>query len=128
MKKETKQKTTKSKQESRSRGKNDKERRGNAKRPKPILSANFPGLVDLVLDPDGNVKYLVKSGEDLSIRKNWIMEGDIFIPPNKKDIPFELVDVGDVLWKYYSRSYLFDEYTETDMSESDEEAEEIHRQ
>jgi len=72
---------------------------------KPVKSINFPELVDVVLDPDGKVVYLVKDKDNLSISRRWITKEEIFITPSKTKMPFKLVNAGDVFYRYYSKMY-----------------------
>ena len=93
--------------------KNDKGKTGkkvSSLLPNYIESLNFPELVDVTLDLDGKVIYLVKKQKKLSIARQWITKNGILIPPPKNCLPYELVDVRDVLYHYHSKMHddLFD--------------------
>ena len=64
------------------------------------ITANFTGLVDLVIDRDNNVVFLIKDGDALRIEKIWEMNNIKWIPPNKKHLPFMLPRAENVL-DYY---------------------------
>lgn len=74
-----------------------------AKMPQYIESLNFPELVDAALGLDGNVIYLIKNQNKLSIDRKWITKDGILVPPAKKNIPFELVEAPDVIYYYLTK-------------------------
>ena len=60
--------------------KKQEEKQKKAKMQKKIVkSINFPELVDVVLDPDGKVIYLVKEKGNLAIYRHWIIEEAVLI-------------------------------------------------
>jgi len=65
---------------------------------RPELSARFQGLVDLVLD-DGQVKYLVKRGDEVEVEAEWADEetGAILQTPPLEAIPYPLARAEEVL-------------------------------
>jgi hypothetical protein len=66
----------------------------------PTLSASFPGLVDMV-DKDGEVAFLFKEKGNLRVEKSYVDEkGNRLIPPEKNEIPFDLVPANKVLDNY----------------------------
>jgi len=66
-------------------------------RPKQVFSGGFPGLVDLVVDDQGNVLYLLKSGDVLSIEKKCEIDKVTHLPPSKEHLPFNLPRATEVL-------------------------------
>jgi hypothetical protein len=64
------------------------------------MSASFPGLVDLVLDENGAIAYLVSNSETLEIASKWGFNGTLFVPPAPDDLPF-LVAEGENIIKLY---------------------------
>ncbi|KWT92038.1 hypothetical protein [Candidatus Magnetominusculus xianensis] len=65
-----------------------------------ILSMNFPGLVDVVADDEGNPSYLIKDGEEFRLSKSHDIDTTTFSPPSKEDIPFSLVRGEDIIECY----------------------------
>ena len=61
--------------------------------------ALFPGLVDLVLDND-KVKFLVLNGAGIDIKESHSIEGKVFFPPDKPNLPFTLAQAENVR-RYY---------------------------
>jgi hypothetical protein len=61
-----------------------------------FISANFPGLIDLAVDDDGDIVFVVKNGEDLRVTNTW--EG--YSPPEKDSLPFNLPRAGEILKRY----------------------------
>lgn len=68
--------------------------------PEPVLSANFPGLVDLAIKENGDVVFLIKSGDSLLVHSAWKIDGIIYAPPAVKDLPFTLPRASEVLRLY----------------------------
>ncbi|HBO85218.1 MAG TPA: hypothetical protein DD641_09715, partial [Deltaproteobacteria bacterium] len=64
------------------------------------ITANFTGLVDLVIDRDNNVVFLIKDRDALRIEKAWEIDNIKWIPPNKKHLPFMLPRAENV-FDYY---------------------------
>ena len=66
---------------------------------KERLAANFPGLVDLVLDDEGKeVLYLVKTPNGLETMKEYKSTGnEVLQPPSPELIPFELLRAKEVM-------------------------------
>lgn len=62
-----------------------------------IKSADFPGLVDLVLDDQGKVSYLVKNGDNLSIQYQHGFDGKMLIPPSKDKVLWKIPKMSEVL-------------------------------
>lgn len=61
-------------------------------------AALFEGLVDIVLNEDGEPAYLIKEGESLVMKTSHDdAEKSLIIPPPKKKLPFGLVSGGEVL-------------------------------
>lgn len=63
------------------------------------LIALFPGLVDLVIDKD-KVKFLVINGAGIEVKDNHSIEGKLFFPPDKENLPFTLPRAENVR-RYY---------------------------
>lgn len=66
---------------------------------KPIISANFPGLVDLVSENDGTA-FLIKDKDALRIEFKYIVDGIEHIPPQQ--VPWLLVS-GKAVIEHYQR-------------------------
>jgi len=61
-------------------------------------AALFEGLVDIVVNEDGEPAYLVKEGESLVMKTSHDdAEKSLIIPPQKKQLPFGLVNGREVL-------------------------------
>jgi len=64
------------------------------------LCANFPGLIDVVLDDtneDESTLFIVKEDGNLLITSEWEKcSGECYIPPTKQMLPFELPRVSKV--------------------------------
>ncbi|MDX9822648.1 MAG: hypothetical protein RBT20_11990, partial [Syntrophales bacterium] len=60
-------------------------------------SAYFPGLVDLVLDDEGKVSFLVKDGNNLAVKRDHIIDGKKMIPPQKSKLIWLLPRAAEVL-------------------------------
>ncbi|WP_420264074.1 hypothetical protein [Candidatus Magnetominusculus dajiuhuensis] len=69
-----------------------------------VYSMNFPGLVDVVSD-DGSNTYLLKDGDDLSISNTYEIDGTVYSPPTKDNIPFVMARYEDVAEWYYKDDY-----------------------
>ncbi len=69
---------------------------------KPIYSAHFPGLVDLALDDEGQVVYIVKEDTGLSVQRTHEQDGITYLPPDKQHLPFELPSAEAVINNYGS--------------------------
>ncbi len=65
-------------------------------------SANFTGLIDLVLD-DGKVAFLVKEVDQLKIIQDVAKEGVTLVPPPKAKIPFPLPRGQEVIKAYQAK-------------------------
>lgn len=64
-------------------------------------SALFKGLVDLVVDDDDQVAYLIKDGNELVMTKAHNAKDDLLqVPPAKEHLPFMLVRGKEVM-KWY---------------------------
>ncbi|MCX5804053.1 MAG: CHC2 zinc finger domain-containing protein [Proteobacteria bacterium] len=59
--------------------------------PDEEFKAVFPGLVDLV-EYEGQPAYLIKEVKTFSIEKSVAIDGKVFFPPTKDQIPFLLPD------------------------------------
>ncbi|MGE5446215.1 MAG: hypothetical protein ACM3SR_16735, partial [Ignavibacteriales bacterium] len=66
-------------------------------------TANFPGLVDLVVDEDGNVAFLVKEGEELLIKYSVIIDNTPFYPPLRGQLPFKFLPRANEVLKHYTQ-------------------------
>lgn len=56
--------------------------------------ALFPGLIDLALGKDGKVVYLVKDSKTVKCCSVYEIEGKVFHPPDKENLPF-LIPLAD---------------------------------
>ncbi len=61
---------------------------------KYTLCANFPGLIDIVTDDtknNGSTLFMVKNNTEIHFTPEWeISPGEVYIPPGKSQLPFEL--------------------------------------
>lgn len=65
------------------------------------LKAVFPGLVDLVKDEAGKVRYLVKDEGGLRLESTWVDdEGTIYEPPGTRYIKFPIPNAERVISQY----------------------------
>ena len=64
------------------------------------ITAQFPGLVDLVKDEKGNVAFLVKENNQLKMINRFKSNDNVFAPPDSTHLPFHLVSGDDVLRSY----------------------------
>lgn len=67
-----------------------------------VYNAHFKGLIDLVLDNDGTVSYLIKKENFLHIEKVFEVNKVLCSPPEKAYLPFELPNAKAVLSWYES--------------------------
>jgi len=65
-----------------------------------IKSADFPELVDLVLDDKGNIAYLVKAGNNLTIQYEHQYDDKYFIPPPKDKVLWMIPLSSSVIQHY----------------------------
>jgi len=77
----------------------------------PEYSANFPGLIDLVLD-NGKVAFLVKEEDQLKIIHEVEQEGKVLLPPPKDKIPCPLPRGQEVIKAYQAKENDGDLYGE----------------
>ncbi len=66
------------------------------------FSAYFHGLVDVCLDDDGQLVYLVSKGGALVIEREHITETECYSIPERKHFPFTLPRASEVM-NYYER-------------------------
>lgn len=72
--------------------------------------ASFPGLVDIALDEDDNVVYLVKLNGQLLAAREYETNNNKCYPPGKENLPFSLPRAKEVfLWSAKNDSNLFDD-------------------
>jgi hypothetical protein len=61
---------------------------------KSALCANFPGLIDVVIDDnqeDGTTIFMVKEGGNIQFTAEWALgSGERYIPPGQQSLPFIL--------------------------------------
>tara|TARA_Y100000294_G_scaffold13599_1_gene12174 strand:- start:727 stop:2364 length:1638 start_codon:yes stop_codon:yes gene_type:complete len=73
---------------------------------KQKLCANFPGLIDVVVDDtkeDGSTLFMVKEGNKIHYTAEWEMRsGKCYIPPSQEFLPFILPRVSKVKEWYQS--------------------------
>ena len=65
----------------------------------PVYTALFDGLIDLV-EHDGNLAFLIKDGDKLSILPQVERDGILYIPPPSEQIPW-LLPRGEEVLKLY---------------------------
>ena len=81
------------------------------KNPQTVLSANFPGLIDIATDDNGTIGYLVNTAGGLQSVPRWEIDGIQHIPPGRDKLPFSLPQASEVLnWYVIDRDcQLFDD-------------------
>ena len=79
--------------------------------PETKLTAKHAELVDLVLDDDGSVAFLVSGENDPEVKPSIDEEGTTWVPPEREHIPFSLVDADKVIdaFKNDTDEKLFDD-------------------
>jgi hypothetical protein len=70
------------------------------KKKKASLTAYFKELVDVVIDENENVVFLVKRKNELHVYSEWIIHGTGYIPPERKYFPFSLGSTERVIAWY----------------------------
>ena len=70
---------------------------------KPIACANFPGLVDIVENEKGQPLFLVKELE-LTLATEIEREGEVYVPPDKKQCRFALGNAEAIKQHYVNDS------------------------
>jgi hypothetical protein len=65
-------------------------------------NACFPGLIDLVLDENGEVTFLVKTSDGLQLLNEWIENESVYKPPQIDDLPYLLARAEEVI-RYYEQ-------------------------
>ena len=68
--------------------------------PQTTISASFPGLIDLAIDDNNKVAYLIKEKDFLEVATVWKVEGKLHSPPDAAHLPFVLPNASDVI-KWY---------------------------
>jgi len=67
---------------------------------KPVMTALFDGLIDLVADEAGNPAFLIKRGEELAVMPKYQADGILAVPPRKEQIPWLLPNGANVVEIY----------------------------
>lgn len=67
-----------------------------------IKTADFPGLVDLVLNDKGDIVFLVKENNNLTIKYEQMVDGKKFIPPPKDKVLWMIPKSSTVMQHYLS--------------------------
>ncbi len=82
-----------------------KEQTGTDAKPgsKPVYTARFPGLVDLV-EHNGKPAFLIKEGDQLTIETQIEIDGAAYVPPPLKQIPWLLPNGQKVIDIYESEA------------------------
>jgi hypothetical protein len=70
---------------------------------KKEVTANFPDLVDIAINSSEEVVFLL-GGLDITTEKEVEIDGKIYIPPRKEDIPFSLPR-AEYVFSHYRRYY-----------------------
>ena len=96
---------------------------------KEEYSAYFETLVDLVLDKNGNVSFLVKENNRLAIKEKQETKESILIPPKKDKIPWLIPRGGEVIrhFKNDTDSELFEDLVRYHKSISELPTEDYYR-
>ena len=66
------------------------------------ITAYFPGLVDLVMNENGDAVFLIKNENSIFVTTVWEINGNIYVPPDKSMLPFELPKADEVIKWYES--------------------------
>ena len=61
-----------------------------------ILSAKFPGLVDIV-NHEGKPAFLILVDKELQVKTEYEKDGYVYIPPPKEKIPFLLPGANEII-------------------------------
>lgn len=70
--------------------------------------ANFENLVDLVLDDDNNIVFLIKNNNKLEMIRSVEIGGEVYLPPLEKHLPNELnIAKGENVIKNYNNQINF---------------------
>ena len=88
----------------------------------PVLTATLPNLVDLVLDSEGAVAFLLKENGGLIVVSHYTdSDGTRYAPPPRDKIPFSLADADTVMRHYQTDpdGALFDDLAEYHRGISD---------
>lgn len=65
------------------------------------MRAMIPGLVDLVRDDAGNIRYLMKEGGTMSLADSWQdQDGTTYTPPGAKYLKYEVPSATNVMNHY----------------------------
>ncbi|MBI3245888.1 MAG: hypothetical protein HYZ50_05215 [Deltaproteobacteria bacterium] len=71
---------------------------------KPLPLARFPELIDLV-EEEGEVRFLTRSGNNgtgVHVEDEHVIDGQVYVPPERKFIPWILARVDNILEAYRS--------------------------
>lgn len=79
-----------------SKGTNNKK----TKEQEPEITASFPGLVDIALNENGQVVFLIKQKDALEIATAWEIDGRLYIPPDREHLPYALPRAKKILEHY----------------------------
>ena len=61
------------------------------------ITACFPGLVDLVVNENGDVAFLILVEDSLFVETVWEINRNTYVPPDKSMLPFELPEAEKVI-------------------------------
>jgi len=64
---------------------------------KPELSAEFPGLIEIVEGTDGKTAFLIKQNGTPKVVSQYEHRGRLLVPPSESQIPFHLPRAEEVL-------------------------------
>lgn len=62
-----------------------------------LATAYFPKLVDLCVDEEGKIGFLIHDGDTIALVSSYEVESQILTPPEKKHLPFALPRGKEVL-------------------------------
>jgi hypothetical protein len=68
----------------------------------PVLSAYFPGMVDVCLDDDGNLVYAIIKDGELTFAPEYITETESYTIPERKHFPFSIPRASEVA-RYFNQ-------------------------
>jgi hypothetical protein len=66
------------------------------------LSAYFPGLVDVCINDEGQLVYLIRKGEELVLQAEYQIEMESFSIPERKHFPFTIPRASEVM-RYFKQ-------------------------
>jgi hypothetical protein len=77
---------------------------------KSPITAYFPRLIDLCVNEEENIAFLILNGDRLEVVPVYEIDGRVYTPPAKVHLPFELPGAQEVLrWAQQGDQSLFED-------------------